>query len=102
MSTCRKRPQRFGYGTVRPMVRVKLLFFAKARDLAGVEERLLDIEQGLLTLDKLKQIIGEAEPSVKPVLDSSIVAVDLEYVVDNIEIGVHTNEIALIPPVSGG
>lgn len=84
------------------MVLVKLLFFAKARDLTGISERSLKLADGEVSLENLKAIIAEAEPSVKPVLDSSIVAVNLEYVTDSIQIGTWTTEVAVIPPVSGG
>lgn len=84
------------------MVRVKLLFFAKARDLSGVTEREVELTEGLISLQKLKDIIGQIQPSVIGILDSSIVAVDEEYVVDSVQIDFRTKSIAIIPPVSGG
>ena len=84
------------------MVLVKLLFFAKARDLAGVPERTFEISEGLYASEDIKARILQIEPSVKPILDNCIIAVDLEYVVNSAEITDRTLEVAVVPPVSGG
>lgn len=84
------------------MVLVKLLFFARARELAGVSERAFDISEGFYASDELRDRISQFEPSLKPILDSCIVTVDLEYVVESVEITDRTLELAVVPPVSGG
>lgn len=84
------------------MVLVKLLFFAKARELAGVPERAFEISEGRYASADIKARISRSEPSLKPILDSCIIAVDLEYIVDSVEITDRTLELAVVPPVSGG
>lgn len=84
------------------MVLVKLLFFAKARDLAGVSERSFEISTGLYASEDIKARISQIEPVLIPILGNCIIAVDLEYVVDSTEITERTLEVAVVPPVSGG
>jgi len=80
------------------IVRVKL--FAVAQDLAGREEVSLDLKQPV-TVGAIRQNLGEACTALQPVLASCAFAVNNEYAVNSVEI--HENdEVACLPPVSGG
>lgn len=81
-------------------MRVRLLFLGPARDLAGCETGALDIAERATTSD----VIGMLEtqyPRLKGVIGSMRVAVNREFA--GKEMVLHEDdEIALIPPVSGG
>jgi len=81
-------------------VKVKVLFFARARDLAGVSEKLLFIEEGSTTLDCIKKLLVEL-PSLKEIYDCMAVALNEMYVTDSTVVK-DGDELALIPPISGG
>jgi len=78
---------------------MKVLCFGVAKDIVGHAE--LDIDsQKALTVSDLKMYLNEAYPKF---LDykSYMVAVNQTYATDDISIS-DSDEIALIPPVSGG
>lgn len=102
-------------------VKVQLLFFAKARELTGlsetVETQLFGVEA--ITEDETDATIGARKttgsqllklvlssfPDLEPIKDSIILAHNLEYIdiKGTTPITVkHGDEIAVIPPVSGG
>jgi molybdopterin synthase catalytic subunit len=81
-------------------VKVKVLFFARARDLAGVSEKLLFIEEGSTALDCIKKLLVEL-PSLKEIYDCMAVALNEMYVTDSTVVK-DGDELALIPPISGG
>ncbi|CDW54904.1 molybdopterin converting factor, subunits 1:2 [Trichuris trichiura] len=88
-------------------ISVKLLLFAKARELAGCSSTDFTISIGAvsnkLTGGQLKGLIVERFPRLTSVADNSLLAVALNYVDvdDSVELyeGV---EVALIPPIGGG
>ena len=88
-------------------VKVRLLFFAKARELVGTSEVLLDVELigETTTGAKLLRSVLAGFPALDPIKGSVILAHNLEYVdVEGdtpIRLG-EDDEIAVIPPVSGG
>ena len=75
-------------------------FFAILRDRAGVAERVMELETGADVNAAVREI-GEQVPAVRDVLERAAAAVNCEYVK-----GDHVlrdgDELALIPPVSGG
>lgn len=80
------------------IVRVRL--FARARDLAGAGE----IEVGLpagATVVELRRVLGEARPALCELLGRCAIAVDSDFAGDDVVV-TELNEIAVIPPVSGG
>ena len=88
-------------------VKVRLLFFAKARELVGTSEVLLDVEligETTTGAKLLRSVLAEF-PALDPIKGSVILAHNLEYVdVEGdtpIRLG-EDDEIAVIPPVSGG
>lgn len=78
------------------MITVKL--FGITRDIVG--SPILEIQEELGTVLELKVFMTSTYPRIKG-LNSLMVAVNSEYAQD--EVGIKsTDEIALIPPVSGG
>ncbi len=78
------------------MIKVKL--FGITRDIVG--QPILDIEAPIDTVGQLKEFMTSAYPKIKG-LNSLLIAVNSEYAQDEVAIK-PTDEIALIPPVSGG
>ncbi len=74
--------------------------FASLRDLAGSEQIAVKVPEGL-SVSELRRLIGEQYPSLAAQLDSVAVAVNLRVAGadETVDVG---DEIALLPPVSGG
>ena len=81
-------------------MQVEVLLFAAVREQAGTECLRLELPDRACADDVIRAI-GRAIPSVKPLLPSCRVAIDSCYVSGDASVTVD-NEIALIPPVSGG
>ena len=79
---------------------VRVLFFAKARDLAGAPSRDLSLPDGATVAD-LRRALGESIPALGPLLPRLHVAIDNDYAADSDPIPQNA-EIACFPPVSGG
>ncbi len=79
-------------------VQVKL--FAVARQLAGYGEIEVHLSDGA-TVGDLRQEIARLVPSLAPLLPHLMFALDAEYADDSRQIRPE-QEIACIPPVSGG
>lgn len=84
-------------------VNVKILFFAKAREIIGKSEEFLSLTPGKLTGKELTELILKNFSLLEPLAPSIVLAVDQEYVqpADLVTITSST-EIAFIPPLSGG
>lgn len=80
------------------MVTVKM--FAAARDLVASPEVTLEVADGA-TVGELRSLLTEKYPAAAPLIERSMLAVDARYANDNDRIAA-TQEIACIPPVSGG
>lgn len=79
---------------------VKLVLFAKAKELAGAN--CLDITLGDgATVGDLKSLLAIHHPELTPVLEHCTIAVDQEYASDERRL-YHGCEVGCIPPVSGG
>lgn len=78
------------------MITVKL--FGITRDIVG--QPILDIQEQVVNVGQLKEFMISSYPRIKG-LNSLMVAVNSEYAKDEVLIK-STDEIALIPPVSGG
>ena len=87
-------------------VRVTLLFFGKARELVGISRIEVDDLVGIsaeYSGTKLLQTLVAAFPALDPIRNSIILAHNLEYVEGDQTVRLRTgDEIAVIPPVSGG
>ena len=77
-----------------------VLFFAQARDRAGVAERALELPAGSRVADALAAIRA-AHPGLEPLVPHLAIAVNGELAAADAAIPEHA-EIALLPPVSGG
>ena len=82
------------------MARLKVLFFASCREAAGCREADLELD-GPLTVADLLDALCRDHPSLAPLSGSLQVAVNAEYAPRDARLR-DGDEIALIPPVSGG
>ena len=81
-------------------MKVAVKLFAGAREAAGSAE--VTIEIGAETsVAQLRGAMAHAHPSLRPLLDHALFAIDAHYV-DDESIVPCGAEIACIPPVSGG
>lgn len=79
---------------------VKVLLFGAAADRAGTREAELDVEAGT-TIGELWPLLAERHPDLSPMRDTLAFAVNGEYA--RMETGVSPgDEVAVLPPVSGG
>jgi molybdopterin converting factor subunit 1 len=79
---------------------MKVLLFARARDLAGAEAMEIDLAPGATVAD-LRRTLAARCPKLGPLVERSAFAVDDEIADDDTVIG-PAAVIALLPPVSGG
>jgi molybdopterin synthase catalytic subunit len=81
-------------------LKVNVRLFAGLHDLIGQRDLTLELRDGS-TVDQLRERLGEQYPVVTPFLATLVCAVDDEYVdIDHqLQDG---DDVALIPPVSGG
>jgi sulfur-carrier protein len=79
---------------------IRTLLFASYRDLAGTDELVVELPQGATARDLVEWLRGSGE-TWQRLPQSPVVAVNLEYV--SLATPLHDgDEVALIPPVSGG
>ena len=81
-------------------LKVKLLFFATCRDITGVKEMDYEIDDQA-TLNELKKRLYVEHPKLKSLEKTLSFAVNTEYVDDSVRLCCG-DEVAFIPPVSGG
>lgn len=77
---------------------MKVLLFARARDLIGAEA--IDVEP-TATVGDLRRALMRRYPALAGLLEKSAFALDDEFAGDEAKIGSDA-EVALLPPVSGG
>lgn len=80
----------------------KILVFAQLREQLAQPQVSLDLSTANLTLADLLAELLKQYPQQRPVLEASRFAVNQVYVSDLSQQVAATDEIALIPPVSGG
>ncbi len=79
---------------------MKVLLFARARDLAGTDAIDLELPPGATVAD-VRRVLAGRHPQLAPLLGRSAFAVDDEFAKEDTLI--HANAVvALLPPVSGG
>jgi molybdopterin synthase sulfur carrier subunit len=81
-------------------MQIRVLLFASCRDIVGSNELDLTVPEGI-TVGELKQEIIAAFPDMAGITPSLSTAVNMEYAEDE-EVLTTKDEVALIPPVSGG
>jgi molybdopterin synthase catalytic subunit len=82
---------------------LKVLFFARAREIAGVSETILKMEGSSTTVSDCVDAITRMFPALQEISSCSIVALNQTYVDDVVTTLINDrDELALIPPISGG
>lgn len=82
------------------MMTVRVLLFARARDLAGADELPLALPE-TATVTDVRRALAEARPALRELLGRCAVAVDGEFACDTTAVTA-TSTVAVLPPVSGG
>jgi molybdopterin converting factor subunit 1 len=78
---------------------IKILLFGAAADRAGTRET--QVQAGEVTLDELWSLLLEQHPSLSPMRDTLAFAVNGEYARADTPVS-PGDEVAVLPPVSGG
>ena len=81
-------------------MRIEVKMFAAARELAGQETIEVEVGEAAVASDVL-QAIGDELPEITQLLRACRLAIDNSYATDDTRVS-EQNQIALIPPVSGG
>ena len=81
-------------------MKVNISLFAGLHDLVGKREVMMELADGS-TIDQLRNELGALYPVVVPYLATLVCAVADEYVPTDHQLK-DGDEVALIPPVSGG
>jgi molybdopterin converting factor subunit 1 len=81
-----------------PLLKVKLKVFGSARDIMGGREIFLEVDGQRVS--QVRETLLKNYPKLKE-LNSLLIAVNQKYATDDVLI-TELDEIAIIPPVSGG
>lgn len=81
-------------------MRIVVKLFAGARELAGSDEIVLELISRA-NFAQLREELATCAPQLKPICERGLFAADGKYVGDE-DLVAANQEIALIPPVSGG
>lgn len=81
-------------------MKLNIQLFAGARDRIGQSVIAVDLADGA-TAGELRERLSCEFPELRPIARGAMIAVDTDYASDDTVLR-STNEIALIPPVSGG
>ena len=81
-------------------MRVQILFFGQLKEAAGRERDTLELPEGARVSDLLRRY-AEVKPALRPYYDVMAVALNQEYTEAGAALH-EGDEVALIPPVSGG
>ena len=79
---------------------IRVLFFGAAADRAGTRETELEVEDGA-TIDEVWPLLVGLHPDLTPIRDTLAFAVNGEYARREAVVSAG-DEIAVLPPVSGG
>lgn len=82
------------------LLKVKVLMFARARELAGTSELELLMPEGCTTAECVTELAAKFPP-VETIQDCIVLALNLNYITDPVKVK-DGDELAIIPPISGG
>jgi molybdopterin synthase catalytic subunit len=82
------------------MNNIKVLFFATLKERAGIREKRIEAADALRIRD-LKILLGQQNPELAPLLETSLASINREFAFDEDWIPAGA-EVAFFPPVSGG
>ncbi|RKD21861.1 hypothetical protein BEP19_13675 [Ammoniphilus oxalaticus] len=77
------------------------MLFAGLSEVAGSPSVLIETDQQSLSIEQVRAILIEKYPAMEPLLKNSLAAVNQEYA-DGQQLVSESDEVAFIPPVSGG
>jgi len=86
--------------SIHESIHLKILFFAKLKELVGSHEIIIDVEKGLSIQDLKNRLVLE-HPQLKDYLPIMLVSINQNFAFDSDTI-TENAEIACFPPVSGG
>jgi sulfur-carrier protein len=81
---------------------IEILYFARARELTGIRSELLKIDRERISLREIKSVLLQRYPQLLECLKTCAFAVEQEYAVDDDQLVLANDEVAVIPPISGG
>ena len=82
---------------------IRVLFFAKARELVKLESDSISFPTAKLLGKDLLNFIVTKYPALDPIANTLVVAADEEYIQPDQLLDItNSREIAIIPPLSGG
>ncbi|CAB1102354.1 unnamed protein product [Ectocarpus sp. CCAP 1310/34] len=84
-------------------MKVKVLFFASCREMAGTKETSLELPGDSSSIAQLREHIVKKLPGLQPVAATVTLALNQEYLDPEQDAPLKEgDEVAFIPPISGG